>query len=246
MPSFWKHVNTVIKASNVVIEVLDARMVEETRNREIEAKIKQFDKKIIYVLNKCDLIRKEEAERLKEKLNPCVFVSSTQKLGTTLLKKKIMELSRGEEVVVGVVGYPNVGKSSLINALAGRSAARTSITSGFTKGLQKVRVGNKITLLDTPGVFPEKEKDNIKHGMSGAIDFSKLKDPELVALKLIEENKKQICQFYGVRGEDAEEILELIGIKCNKLSAGGKVNEDATARMILKDWQTGKIQKVFK
>ncbi|MBI4983698.1 50S ribosome-binding GTPase [Candidatus Woesearchaeota archaeon] len=243
MPSFWKHVNEVIRLADMVIEVLDARMIEETRNKEIERKIRKYGKTIIYAINKSDLIPKEEAEEIKAKLIPSVFLSSTRKLGTTLLKKKLMELSKGERVVVGVVGYPNVGKSSLINALSGKSATRTSASSGFTKGLQKIRVGKKITFLDTPGVFPEKEKNEFKHGLTGAVDYAKIKDPELVALKLIEKNKELICRFYGSYGDDAEEILELIGIKYHKLSSGSKINMDATARMVLKDWQAGKIKK---
>jgi len=243
MPSFWKHVNRVIQNADIIIEVLDSRLIEKTRNPEIEQKIKKFGKKILYVINKCDLVNVKDIEKVQKNLQPSVFISSTEKLGTTILKKKIMELSRGEKVTVGVVGYPNVGKSSLINALSGRSAARTSSSSGFTHGIQKVRVGDKITLLDTPGVFPEREKDEVKHAYIGAVDSAKLKDPEIDALKLIEEHPQEVSHYYGVSGEDAEEILELIGIKSNKLLPGGVVNEDATARMILKDWQSGKIKK---
>ncbi|MEK6938012.1 MAG: GTPase [Nanoarchaeota archaeon] len=246
MVSFWRSVNRVIQNSDVIIEVLDSRLIEDTRNKEIEQKIKKFGKKILYVINKCDLVNIKEIEKvIKEQgLQPSVFISSTEKLGTTILKKKIMELSRGEKVVVGVVGYPNVGKSSLINALSGRSAARTSSSSGFTHGIQKVRVGDKIILLDTPGVFPEREKNEEKHAYMGAIDYGKLKNPEMDALRLIKEHPQEICEYYNIEGEeDPEEILELIGIKSNKLLSKGRVNEDAVARMILKDWQTGKIRK---
>ncbi len=235
----------VLSKSDFILEVLDARYVEDTRNREIEEKVQRMGKKLLFVLNKSDLMGREEAEKLKRALQPCVFVSSTKKLGINLVKQKIMELSRGEKVVVGIVGYPNVGKSSLINALAGREAARTSASSGFTKGLQRVRVGNKILLLDTPGVFPNKEKDELKHGATGAIDFAKLKDPEAVALKLIEEQGELIRRAYGVEGEDAEEILEKIGKKYGKLSAGGKVNMEVAARMILRSWQSGRMRRKF-
>lgn len=243
MPSYWRHVNRVIQNTDIVIEVLDARMVEQTRNKEIEAKITQSGKKLLYVLNKCDLMGKEEMKTAADKLYPSVFVSSTNKLGTTVLKKKIMELGQGKKVTVGIVGYPNVGKSSLINALSGRHAARTSASSGFTRGIQKVIVGPKIILLDTPGVFPDKEKDELKHGATGAIDFAKLKDPEAVAIKIIEENKEVISEFYDVEEGDADEMLESIGRSKHKLSVGDVVNLDITSRLILKDWQRGKIRK---
>ena len=240
MPSFWKHVNSVIRESDLVIEVLDARHIEESRNYEIEKKVNQAGKKIIYVINKCDLVNKESLKQIK--LKPSVYISSIEHLGTTILKKKILELSKGNNVTVGVLGYPNVGKSSLINALAGKGKAKTSSESGYTKGMQKIKVDNKILLLDTPGVFPRKEKDSAKHGKIGAIDHAKIKDPEFVVLKLIEDNKEQIKNYYEVEGENIEEILEKIAFKLKKLSKGGKPDLEATSRYILNEWQKGKIK----
>ena len=141
---------------------------------------------------------------------------------------------------MGVVGYPNVGKSSLINALAGRGAARTSAESGYTKGFQKIKVDNKILLLDTPGVFPRNENDTIKYGKIGAIDYAQIKEPEIAALTLIEENKEWVMEHYQVSGEDSEEILEQIGRKLKKLGRKGEVDLEATSRLILKKWQMGK------
>ncbi|MBU0460567.1 MAG: 50S ribosome-binding GTPase [Nanoarchaeota archaeon] len=242
MPSFWKHVNKVLRDADLLIEVLDARMVQETRNFEIERKVKQLEKKLLYVVNKCDLAKKEDLEQIKKKLTPSVFISSTEHLGTTILKKKILELSKGKSVIVGVLGYPNVGKSSLINALAGKGKARTSAESGYTKGFQKIRVDQKIMLLDTPGVFPRKEKDIIKHGKTGAISYAKIKDPETAVLGLIEDKKELIVKYYQIEGNGAEEILENIALKLRKLRKKGLPDLEGTARSILKDWQTGKIK----
>ena len=242
MPSFWRHVNKVLQEAQIIIEVLDARMIRDTRNFELESKVEKFGKILLFVINKSDLVGKEEVERIKKKLHPCVFISSTEKLGTTILKKKILEFSKGKDVIVGVVGYPNVGKSSLINALSGKSAARTSSESGFTKGFQKIRVDNKIMVLDTPGVLPHKEKDEDKHGKTGSLSYGKIKDIEPVVLRLIGEFKDKIKLHYMVRGDDEEEILSAIAIKFNKLMAGGKPNLDVASRKVLKDWQTGKIK----
>ncbi|MFH1275874.1 MAG: GTPase [Candidatus Woesearchaeota archaeon] len=242
MPSYWRHVNRVLKEADLIIEVLDSRLIEGTRNAEIESKIKNLKKKLLFVINKCDLVDKNKMDAIRKVLKPSVFISSKDHLGTTMLKKKILELSRGEKVVVGIVGYPNVGKSSLINALSGRHAARTSSESGHTKGMQRIKVDNKIMVLDTPGVLPNQEENLEKHVKMGAIDYSKIKDTETAALNLIEGEIESICKHYKVSGNEPEEILENIAKKMNKLGKGGTLNLESTGRAILKDWQTGKIK----
>lgn len=255
MPSFWKVVNQVLREADLIIEVLDARMINETRNQELEQKVKYSGKQILYVINKSDLVEIKKLEHVKKELQPCVFISSREKLGTTILKKKIFELAHGKKVIVGIVGYPNVGKSSLINALSGRKAARTSSSSGFTKSMQKIVVDQKIVLLDTPGVFSQEEQieggdaedqtkqREKKHGLTASISFEKIKNPEIVVLKLIEEKKETIKKYYQVKGEDVEEILEEIALKRKRLRKGGLPDLESTARLIMKDWQTGKIRE---
>ena len=242
MPTFWKHVNEVLREADIIIEVLDARFIDETRNREIEYKVRASGKQILYVMNKCDLVTIEELKEKAKELQPSVFISSREKLGTTILKKKILELSHGERAIVGVLGYPNVGKSSLINALSGRGSARTSSESEFTKGLQKVRVDSKIMLIDTPGVFPKEEKDVVKFGKTSAISSGKIKDPEYVALRIIEEEKERIKKHFGIEADDEDEILEKIAILFKKVRKGKELDLDAAARLFLKQWQEGKIK----
>ncbi|MBS3165791.1 50S ribosome-binding GTPase [Candidatus Woesearchaeota archaeon] len=244
MARFWKHVNGVLREAELIIEVLDARMIQESRNPEIEKKIRLLEKKILYVVTKCDLVDANTLKKSMRELKPSVFISSKDKLGTTILKKKIMELSHGETVTVGIVGYPNVGKSSLINALSGRSSARTSAESGFTKGIQKIKVGEKILVIDTPGVFAKEEKESMHLVKIGAVDYGRVRDPETAALRLIEEQKKAICKFYGIKNlDDAEDILEQIGLKLYLLVRKGQVNIEAAARIVLRDWQLGKIKE---
>jgi ribosome biogenesis GTPase A len=246
MTNFWKIVKRVINDADVILLVLDARLVEQTRNNEIEANVKKTGKPLIYVLTKCDLVEKEDAEKWKKILKPCVFISSKDYLGVNLLKERIFIESKKSEIKgsvrVGVLGYPNVGKSSLINALKGKSSATVSSNSGQTRGVMKVR-SRGIIFLDTPGVIPYMEKDAVKQAITGTIDFNKAKNPDLIVMEIMEQNPGKIEIFYGVEEkEDNEETIEDIAIKYHLLAKGGKPDTLRAARKILKDWQTGKIK----
>ncbi|MBI5797513.1 50S ribosome-binding GTPase [Candidatus Woesearchaeota archaeon] len=239
MKNFWEIVNKVIKDSDIILLVMDARFPELTDNPELQERA--GEKPIIHVLNKTDLVERSLMEKWKKKKQNVVYLSAKEHKGTTILLRKILELAQGKNVTVGVVGYPNTGKSSVINALKGRHATRTSPHSGFTKGRQLVRITENIYLLDTPGVLPYMEKDEIKLSVIGARDFTKTKDPDLAAMELINQKRNIICKHYGIKEGNAEKIIKEIALKYKKLGKGGIANIDATARMILKDWQKGKI-----
>ncbi len=246
MPNFWRMVNKVIIQADILLMTLDARLVDETRNQEIEDKVKYLNKPLIYVITKCDLADKAEVEKHKKELGLAVFVSAKEHHGIKMLREKILiEAKRigKKEVRVGVLGYPNVGKSSLINAMKGRKAASTSSLSGHTRGLQNVKADNRIMLIDTPGVIPYQEKDFMKHAFIGTIDFVKTKEPDLVVMGLMERFPGKIESFYGVKEkEDKEETIEEIALKSNTLKKGGIPDTMRMAKTILKDWQKGAIK----
>lgn len=242
MVSFWKIVNRVIRDADILLLVLDARMPELTRNREIEQKVKNQGKRIIYVLNKCDLVSKKEIEKMNQDYTPSVFISSKEKLGGTLLFKKIMKISRGKKCTVGVLGYPNVGKSSVINLLKGKGSASVSSQSGHTRGIQFVKAKGKLKLIDTPGVFPFKEKDIEKQVLIGSINPEQIEEPDYFAVKLIDKYPSLFEKYFNEKYQgDGYDFLEKVATKKNILKKGGEADLQRFGRKILKDWQTGKV-----
>ncbi len=244
----------VIRVSDIVLEVLDARFVDEMRNVDVEKEIKSKGKKLIYVLNKADLVDEKKIKLPKEVRSSFVFVSSKTKKGAKSLRDRIkieakkVELGDRKRVQVGIVGYPNAGKSSLINLISRRGATKTSAKAGYTKGMQKIRFSDNILILDTPGVIPGGEystesKTFAKDVRVGARTYSEVKDPEDIVEKLMSTDSRTIENFYGfdVKG-NAEILIEELGKKKKFLGRGGKVDVDRTARLILREWQEGKIK----
>ncbi|HII72707.1 TPA: GTPase RsgA [Candidatus Woesearchaeota archaeon] len=242
--NFWKVVNDVIRESDIVLEVLDARFIEHTRNKEIEDKMKRAGKVLIYVINKCDLVQKSQMDKAKRTLKPAVFISAKEHLGTSYLREAIMRNAPKDRFKVGVLGYPNTGKSSVINALKGKTAAKTSPISGYTKGLQLIKISTRMYLLDSPGVFPYREKDESKHAIIAAKTFQDVKNPEEAALRLLEEKADVVAKYYKMRvSDDPEELLERLAKKLNRLKKGGEPDTYTAARVLLQDWQRGKIKE---
>ena len=87
------------------------------------------------------------------------------------------------------------------------------------------------------------EKDVVKHAKTASIDSGKIRDPEFATLTIIEENMALIKKFYAVAGNDPEEVLEHIAYALHRLTSGGEPDLEVTARLVLRDWQRGKIHK---
>ncbi len=255
-----KMVTEVIKISDIVLEILDARFIDKTRNLEIEDLIKKKGKNIVFVLNKTDLVDKEAliAELKEKNIYPYSIVSCTKRFGSRDLRdrikievKKLKIFDEHKKAHIGVVGYPNTGKSSLINFLTGRGVAATSSVAGFTKGIKKIKLTKDILLLDTPGIIPPSEDAAVqidtdmqtKHATINVKTFDKVDNPDLIVQNLLNEYPNIIENHYNIEANgDAEVLLEKLGRKLNFLKKGNEVNTDRTARAILKDWQQGKIR----
>ena len=150
-------------------------------------------------------------------------------------------------IVVGVIGIPNVGKSSLINSLTRGKNVGVSNTPGFTKGLQEVILDNNIRLLDCPGVVMSNDENSILHNVIRTED---IKEPIEVVGKILKKmSQEYFLNTYNLdisilKGSELtiEKIIYLVGEKMKKYKKGGVVDLDKSARIIINDWNLGKLK----
>ena len=247
-------VRQIILQSDIIFEILDARFWQETRNLKLENEILKLGKKLVFVLNKSDLVDKKKlAKQMQDNyIYPYVLVSCKDRKGSGELRERIKIEKRKinkEKTHVGVIGYPNTGKSSVINILIGKKIARVASESGFTKGMQKVKLSENIYLIDTPGVIPLSEnsnlriKDLVKHAQINVRDWDRVKEPEMILHILVEQYPGIFEKFYNIQANgDSEILIEELARKKHILKKGNVVNGDRVARMILRDFQEGKIK----
>lgn len=245
-------VENIIQDSDIILEILDARFIQKTRNEEFEEEIKKRKKKIIYVFNKTDLIDKKKVKNYNYLLpNIAVSCKSHQNIKELrdLIKRTAKTIAKPDKITVGVIGYPNTGKSSIINVLIGKGSAGVGSDAGFTKSMQKIKLSQGIVLIDSPGIIPEKEyssQDQKKlsaHAKLGARSYSQIKEPEMVITLLMEDYPGLLEKHYKINAKgNPETLLEELGKKKGFLKKGGQVNEDTVARLIIKDWQQGNIR----
>lgn len=259
-----KMVQENLKLVDVVVELLDARVPVSSRNPKIDEILE--NKLRILVLNKADLADKAQTEKwkhyfVKDRGYPCipldshlgkginVLVSAAQNAADDIIQKLIAKGRKPRPIRLMMVGIPNVGKSSLINRLAGKGSTKTADRPGVTRGKQWIRVGKGLELLDTPGILWPKFEDpdiGFKLAITGAIR-DEIINIEQVTLKLIqmlaEIAPQNLCKRYKFDSLDLEplEILKKIGIKRGCLVSGGNVDTLKTAVLVLNEFRGGKI-----
>ncbi|MEK6936336.1 MAG: GTPase [Nanoarchaeota archaeon] len=271
---YWDVVNRIIIESDIVLEVLDGRLVELSRNEEIERLVKLNKRPLIFVINKSDLVNGESLRKQVEALKSegeVVFVSSKDRRTTKVLLYTIKKIFKKygkrapsifkkdgpkvtfretkANIVVGILGYPNVGKSSIINALAHKTKMKVSKKAGTTHGINWIRVNDEIKLIDSPGVIPLTYEDEVRYGLIGAKDIERLQNPYVVAEAIInlfmKTNKSAFERFYDIQinegEEDYDSVVNKIGERKRFLLKGNRIDENRVGIMIVKDWQDGKL-----
>lgn len=240
--AFWDKVNRLLSKADIIVLVGDARIPVQSMNRELEKKIVKLDKRLIRVFNKSDLITAKQRAEIRRLYPDALLVSAKEHTNTQALLRRINAVARGEDAVVGVVGYPNTGKSSIINAIKGRKSAPVSSVSGYTKGLQIIRVSSKVKLIDSPGVIPFAERDEFLHAFMSVKNPEQVKDPEDAALNLIDAVKGRVEDYYEITIDDPEDALERIALRINALRKGGLPDTKRAAVDLLRKWQRGLIR----
>ncbi|MDP6600400.1 MAG: 50S ribosome-binding GTPase [Candidatus Woesearchaeota archaeon] len=238
---FWIIVKKIVKDADIVLEVLDARFPNITRISRLEKMAKE---KLILVINKVDLVSKNTLEKIQIEFKNSKYVLVSSKNSKNIWGIIQLIKNKGK---VAVIGYPNTGKSTLINRLSSGGRAKTSSESGFTHGKQLIAGKGGIMLMDTPGIVPFESRDEVRLGLVSGISPAKLENPDLVATKLIHIFKKNnplvFERHYCVdMSWDSYSILLEIGEKRHMLLKKGEIDERRAAISVLEDWHKGKIK----
>ncbi|KAI4218668.1 MAG: hypothetical protein LQ349_008618 [Xanthoria aureola] len=251
----WNELYKVIDSSDVVIHVLDARDPLGTRCHSVEKYIREEapHKHLIFVLNKCDLVPTGVAAswvRYLSKSYPTLafHASITNSFGKGSLIQLLRQFSSlhsdRKQISVGFIGYPNTGKSSIINTLRKKKVCTVAPIPGETKVWQYITLMKRIYLIDCPGVVPPNANDSEQDILlRGVVRVENVENPHVYIPAVLKKTKPQhIERTYDVRGfNNATEFLELLARKAGRLLKGGEADVDGVAKMVLNDFLRGKI-----
>ena len=257
-----------LKLVDAVVEIIDARTPMSSRNPEIDSLTSS--KPRIVLLNKCDLadanatnawvnfLKKENVTALAV---DCKSGKGINKLLPTLKSTVLKELMEkrerngmmGAPVRLMILGIPNVGKSSLINRLAGSKRTKVEDRPGVTRVKQWVKLKDNTELLDMPGVLWPKFEDQsaaVRLAFTGAISDDIL-DIETLAMKLLsylaENYPQSLAERYKVEPEESDDglsLLEKVGKKRGMVISGGEINTERAAITVLDEFRSGKLGRI--
>ncbi|WP_373232067.1 ribosome biogenesis GTPase YlqF [Cohnella sp.] len=267
-----RQIEEKLKLIDVVFELLDARIPQSSRNPMID-EITGTKPRLI-LLNKADLadveMTAEWSRHFREQGHSTHAIDANAGTGVKelagkakeLLQEKIQrQINKGMKprpVRALIVGIPNVGKSTLINRLAGRNIALTGDRPGVTKGQQWIRFGGELELLDTPGILWPRFDDPVagfRLAATGAIKEQVIDIAEVACFVLrilVERYGSVLKDRYGIEELPSElpdmqaaiDVLEDIGRRRGCLVSGGNVDYEKAAGILLRDLRSGKLGRM--
>ena len=246
----------ILPRVDIVIEVLDARLPGSSSNPMLERL--RRDKPCIKLLNKSDLsdpLRLDEwIGELEQPGEVATLVCSSAdnthaalpELCRALLPKRV---NRSAMIYAMIAGIPNVGKSTLINRLAGRSIAKTGNEAALTRMQQRIEISPELTLIDTPGMlWPniENEASGYRLAATGAIRDTAIAMQDVAAFIaefMLEAYPQRLIRRYDIDSlpESEIEFLELLARKRGCLVSGGRVDLEKVSRLLIGELRAGEL-----
>lgn len=257
-----------LKLVDAVVELIDARTPMSSRNPEIDSLTAK--KPRIVLLNKCDLadanatsawVNYFKNENVTALAVDCKSGKGLNKLMPTLKSTVLKELMEkrersgmvGAPIRLMILGIPNVGKSSLINRLAGGKRAKVEDRPGVTRTMQWVKLQDNTELLDMPGVLWPKFEDQsaaVRLAFTGSISDDIL-DIETLAMKLLsflaESYPQSLIDRYKIEFDESDDglsLLEKVGKKRGMVISGGEINTERAAITVLDEFRSGKLGRI--
>ncbi|KAG2358742.1 NUC091 domain-containing protein [Suillus spraguei] len=253
----------VIDSSDVILHILDARDPLGTMCESVLEYMKKekAHKQVVLVINKCDLVPNWVTARYIQHLTPryptiAFHASPNHSFGKGSLIQLLRQFSQlhsdKKQISVGFVGYPNVGKSSVINTLKSGKVCRVAPVPGETKVWQYITLTRRIYLIDCPGVVPTSANDSqTSTVLKGVLRVEALPVPsEHIPTLMSRVKPLYLSRSYGIalpdpddpsRSWDPEQFLDTLARMKGRLLKGGEPDVDGVAKIILSDWVRGRI-----
>lgn len=250
-----------LKLVDMILEIRDARIPQSSLNPDIGELGK--NKRRLILLNKADLADDTVTEKwiaaLSRQNVTAAAADSRSTAGVKAVRRLLDQLSeekakrdRARGIVnrparIMVAGIPNVGKSTLINSLAGRASAKTGDRPGVTRGNQWIRLGKGLELLDTPGILWPKFEDpavGMRLALTGSINDDILPAESLAAEGIVLMRKLYPAALpgkYGELPEDPYQALLSIADVCKLVKKGGEADTEKAASRFLDDLRKGRL-----
>jgi ribosome biogenesis GTPase A len=251
-----KEFQKILPQADLVIEVLDARIPFSSQNP-LLAQLRK-DKPCIKLLNKSDLADKKVLSKWQAQLEQDSSVKTLVCHHGDILTRKLPELcrsliaardNRSSVIYALIAGIPNVGKSTLINKLAGRNVTKTGNEAALTRMQQRIEISADLMLIDTPGMlWPKIENKNSGYRLAatGAIRDTAIDLQEVACfiadfmLAYYPDNIQQRYALEALPGSDIE-ILDVIAKKRGCIVSGGRVDYEKVSRLLVSELRNGNL-----